>query len=283
MDMLKENRYTTKILKFCFFSFQYPKTPEAWATVAEEYWQRWNFPHCVGALDGKHVKIHKPACSGATYFNYKHTHSVILLAVADANYRFLFVDIGSQGRCSDAGVFSESLLNKALEANSLNFPRPTQLPGTEKEMPYWLLADDAFPLREHILKPFPQRNLSFEQCIFNYRLSRARRCIENAFGILANRFRVMLNPICVKPERINHIVLACCALHNMLRTIAPMRYVLPADVVINHQNHGDVQLQGAKVTSRRSATQAAKQIRDYLCTNYFFSEEGSVPWQENMI
>lgn len=277
------NVLLSQTLKLLALLFQYPTTPEAWATVAEEYWQRWNFPHCIGALDGKHVKIHKPACSGATYFNYKHTYSVILLAVADANYRFVFVDIGSQGRCSDAGVFSESLLNEALEANSLKLPAPTPLPGTNKDMPYWLLADDAFPLREHILKPYPQRNLNFEQRIFNYRLSRARRCIENAFGIMANRFRVMLNPICVTPERVNHIVLACCAMHNMLRTIAPNRYVLPADIVIGQHHSADVQLQGAKVGSRRSATQIAKQIRDYLCTDYFFSEVGSVPWQENMI
>ena len=187
--------------------------------VAREFYTQWNFPNCVGALDGKHITIRKPACSGAMYFNYKHCFSIVLLALVDANYRFLFCDIGAQGRCSDAGIFSESHLNEALLTNTMGIPEPAALPGQQEKFPFCIVADDAFPLRDHLMKPFPQRNLSHQQRIFNYRLSRARRCVENAFGIMASRFRVLLNPIALGPKKVDCVIIACCTLHNMLRTL----------------------------------------------------------------
>ncbi|KAJ8034381.1 Protein ALP1-like [Holothuria leucospilota] len=239
--------------------FQCPRTPDEWKLVADEYWRRWNFPNCVGSLDGKHIMIQQPACSGAKFFNYKHHFSLILMALADANYKFLFVDIGAQGT-----THSEAL-------------------------PFCIVADDAFPLKYYLQKPYPHRNLTKEQRIYNYRLSRARRCIENAFGILSNRFRVFLKPIALTPDKVDAVVMASCALHNMLRTEAPSSYILCGDVE-DHASHEITQgtwrlagsLPAARLSSRRSATQSAKTLRDAFC-RYFNSDEGSVPWQEDMI
>jgi hypothetical protein len=231
-------------------------------------------------MDGKHVSIKQPACSGSRFFNYKHSFSILLLALVDANYKFLFVDCGSQGRCSDSGVFRESQLQKALEDRTLGVPPSRPLPGRKENMPYVIVADDAFPLRSYIMKPFPYRNLSQEEQVFNYRLSRARRCVENAFGIMANRFRVMLHPICLRPEKVDGVILASCVMHNMLRTLAPSKYVLPPDVDydVNTGEAATGQLQPAKVSGRRSATHIGKQYRQYF-TQYFNSPEGALHWQ----
>jgi len=74
---------------------QIPQTDVEWKAVAEAFWQQWNFPNCIGAIDGKHVHILLPPNSGSVYYNYKSFNSIVLLALVDAHYKFLYVDIGS--------------------------------------------------------------------------------------------------------------------------------------------------------------------------------------------
>ena len=68
----------------------------------------------------------------------------------------------------------------------------------------------------NLLKPYPQRNLEPQKRIFNYRLSRARRVVENAFGILAHRWRLFLTTIYMCPDKLNYVIFAACCLHNYL-------------------------------------------------------------------
>ena len=84
-------------------------------------------------------------------------------------------------------------------------------------MPYALVANDAFPLKKYILKPYSQINLTKTKQIFNYCLSRARRLVENAYGVLANRFRILMRPIPVASSKIETIMMATATLHNFLR------------------------------------------------------------------
>ena len=95
-----------------------PSTPEEWKIVSSEFNNKWNYPNCIGALDGKHIKILQPPNSGSYYFNYKHDFSVVLLALVDANCNFLYVETGCNGRISDGGVFSNSALYQNLELNN---------------------------------------------------------------------------------------------------------------------------------------------------------------------
>ena len=109
----------------CIFSIQVLPTTEAeWERISQEFTSRWNFNHCIGAMDGKYVLIRPPPNSGSYYFNYKGSFSVVLLAVVDADYKFLYVDVGCNG-----GVFKNSSLQKALDENTLNIPQLRPLPG----------------------------------------------------------------------------------------------------------------------------------------------------------
>lgn len=89
------------------------------------------------------------------YFNYKSRFSIILMAVVDANYKFVYASAGTQGRVSDAGVFAHSDLKEAMDTGTLNFPPADTLPGTDAMMPHMLIGDDAYPLRPDLMKPYP--------------------------------------------------------------------------------------------------------------------------------
>jgi hypothetical protein len=132
----------------------------------------WNLPNVVGALDGKHVVFRAPKSAESIYYNYKNEHSIIvLLALVSYYYKFLYVDVGTNRRVSDGGVFQQSSLATAVGRNTLKFPEDKCLPGRNKPIPHVIVADAAFPLSERIMKPF----LTLDQRIFNYRLSKARR------------------------------------------------------------------------------------------------------------
>ena len=164
-----------------------PRTPQEWKKIAEQFSSRWNFHNTIGAIDGKHVAIRCPPNMGSFYYNYKKFHSIVLLAIVDAGYKFVYTDIGANGANSDAGIFRDSELFKSFEEGTAGHPDPEPFPVGDKNIPYHLVGDDAFGLRDWLMKGFPHRGMLREERIFNYRLSRARRVVENAFGILAHR------------------------------------------------------------------------------------------------
>jgi len=267
----------THIELFDLRVFQTPTTEHQWRTVADGFWTQWNFPHCLGALDGKHVRIQPPPDSGSLYYNYKHFNSVVLMALVDACYRFLYVDIGSYGRISDGGVFNSCSLAEALETNCLNIPGSSQLPESNTVSPFVIVADDAFALRKYVMKPYSQKNLSREQRIFNYRLSRARRVVENAFGIMASRFRILLKAINLSPEKVQTVVMAICCLHNFL-----LRNPTSAGQYISPDDEPVADLAPLEKQKVNRASNEAMRVRENLCL-YFNSEAGSVSWQGNYI
>nr|CAI5868375.1 unnamed protein product [Callosobruchus analis] len=111
---------------------------------------------------------------------------MVLLAVVYARYQFIMCDFGVNGRISDGGVLQNTTFDE-LENKQLHMPSDESVKKSSKILPYVFVADDAFALRLDMMKPFRQADLnSKERKIYNYRVSRARRIVENAFGILAS-------------------------------------------------------------------------------------------------
>lgn len=144
------------------------------------------------------------------------------MAIADANYKFIMVDIGALGHNCDSAVFRSSKFGNNILHNptEMKIPLDRALPRTGDIAPFVFVADEAFPLRKNIMRPYPGRsasNLPLEKNFFNSQLSRSRRVVENAFGILANRFRIYRKPIIASKETVENIVKATVCLHNWLR------------------------------------------------------------------
>lgn len=201
---------------YLFFILQLPTSPEEWKEIEKGFAPK--FPRAIGCIDGKHIVIECPIDSGSEYINYKKTFSIVLLALVDSNYNFIFADIGCQGRISDGGVFRNSLLWNKICLNELNLPTPHPLPNSYKDIPYVFLGDGAFALTEHIMKPYPgNHDWGSPKRKFNQRLSGARVVVENTFGILVTRFRIFKKPIQLNPEKVKLLTLTCILLHNFLR------------------------------------------------------------------
>lgn len=124
--------------------------------ISNKYMSLWNFPNCVGAIDGKHVTIKAPKNSGSSFLNYKEFYSVVMLAIVDAENKFTAVDIGSYGREGDAGkfIFKVSTINflseikyltgiyfksnfgKQIRNHDFNIPSAQPLPGMNVPVPH---------------------------------------------------------------------------------------------------------------------------------------------------
>ena len=98
---------------------------------------------------------------------------MVMLALVDADYRFLWADVGINGCCSDIQIFNECQLKLSIMDGGIGFPNADPLLGDDRDMPDFIMVDDAFALTTWLKRPFSGRNLS-DQCIFDYRLSRAR-------------------------------------------------------------------------------------------------------------
>jgi hypothetical protein len=265
-----------------------PTTPEEWRAIADDFQRRWNVPHACGALDGKHIAVRCPGRTGSLYHNYKGFFSLVLMALVDADYKFLWIDIGGYGSQCDAQIYNASELKDCLEDGSIGFPDPDPMPNDDRNMPYFFLGDDAFGLRTFLMKPFSHRGQTKEEYVANYRISRGRRVVENAFGVLAQRWQVLLTTMMQGPEIVSTIVEACVCLHNVMR----IRYPALQNAQLDMEDADHNVVQGLwratanmhdidRVVGANRDTRAGKRQREYLKL-YFNSPAGSVPWQDRM-
>ncbi len=209
------------------------------------------------------------------------------MALVDADYQFRWLDVGATGGMYDAGIFLESELRLALEGETLPIPDPEPLPTDTEAMPYFFLGDDAFPLKSWLMKPYSNRDLTRKQRVYNYRISRGRRIVENAFGILAGCWQVLHRCIQLDVQTTTKLIMACCTLHNMMMQENPTDVVAAADredvnhhVVPGSWRRGIHKLRPLTIERGNKAGQAAQSQRNVL-KHYFCGPAGSVPWQDD--
>ena len=152
-----------------------------WKQIEHCFSTRWNFPNCVGSLDGKLVMIKALPNSYSLFYNYKGFFSIVLMALVDADYRFIYVDVGDFGSNGDSGIFQNCPLGKNFMEGNLDLSLK-HLPGwaVGGALPHCFVGDEAFPLHMDLMRPFPrgkkEKQLPYNKMIFNYRLSIWRTC-----------------------------------------------------------------------------------------------------------
>ena len=194
----------------------FPKTEADFKTCLLDMDEEWQFPYAYCAIDGSYLPIKCPndgAEAMKQFYNFKNFYSVILLALVDAKYRFIWVSNGAPGNTHDSTYFqSTSLWDSITKGKVL----PSQVQNIDNlEIPPLILGDGAFPLRSWITKPHGDAILLEEKRYFNYRLSRARMVTEGAFGKLKSRFRVLHRTCESQKETMKAMSLACVILHNI--------------------------------------------------------------------
>ncbi|XP_066590589.1 uncharacterized protein [Prorops nasuta] len=292
----------TAIIKVLGPIYLRPPSDEEWIKICEGFYSKWNLPNCCGAIDGKHIQIQAPPNSGSLYFNYKKTFSIILMAACDYNYKFILVDCGEYGSSSDGGVLSRSMIGQALKNHSLNIPAGEfYLPGSTIKTPIYFVGDEAFQLTTNMMRPYSGRNLNFKKRIFNYRLSRARRIIENSFGILVSRWRILRKPIMLHPKNVDKIVVSLLCLHNFLQTVnednsSEENCYCPPNFVDSEREDGSLHygawrqeysanlnsaMEGIRASTAHRSTTAAHKQRDDIA-DYLISPAGGVVADKNV-
>ncbi|KAH8009219.1 hypothetical protein HPB51_013127 [Rhipicephalus microplus] len=226
---------------------EYMKTPreEKWREIAAGFRNRWQFPNCVGAVDGKHIQIKCPRNGGSLYFNYKGTHFIVLMAVVDSQYLFRLVNVRAPGRFSDGGIFQDSSIGERLHEGELSLPRAAMLPRSGRAL-------CGKRLRHSCLSLIHERQINLEP--------------ENAEAV-------------VKATCVLHNFLSS----NAASTYCPPGYADFQDTFGNvsggawRQGPGSTTVFGLEKPKGRNCSKVASAVRQEFVKH--FSEEGRVPWQ----
>lgn len=141
------------------------------------------------------------------------------MEVADADYQFVYTDIGGYGKDCNSMLFKATVLWKEIGNETID-PSVKNLSGTTRLFTYFLISNAAFALHHHLLRIYGGYNLSIKKRVFNYHLSQARWYVECTFGILNHKWQIFQRPINFEPDLAIVITRACVFLHN---------YVLASD------------------------------------------------------
>lgn len=196
---------------------KFPETQEECRSIASKFKGRNGFPGIVGAIDGTHITIMKPADEPDSWIDRKGNYSIAVTAVVDSDKRFIYTSIGCPGSFHDQRVYRLCNLSDSVES----------LPDN-----YHIIGDSAYTLTSHMMVPYKDNGrMTIAQRSYNYKHSCNRMVVEHAFGLLKNKFPRVHSTLQVRTwDRAVNIILACMILHN---------FILDAE---NDKNNHDVGL-----------------------------------------
>ena len=160
----------------------FPTSRDDFQESMAKFGEEWQFPYAFAAVDGSQGG----AQAMKQYFNFKGFYSIVLMALVDAEYRFIWASVGAPGNTHDSTLMQSTELWDRIVAGNV-IPNIVQ----QIDIPPLILGDGAFPLRTWIMKPHGDAVFPEDKRYFNYRHSRARLVTERAFGRLKSRFRVL--------------------------------------------------------------------------------------------
>lgn len=229
--------------------------------IVDGFNSRWGFPQTFGAIDGSHIPILRPEESSADYFNRKGYHSILMQAVVDFRGRFLDVNIGWPGKVHDARVLINSSFYRKASTGSL-VPDWSKTFGGVR-VPLLVLGDPAYPLLPWLMKPYIETpNSTDAECKYNYRQSRARMVVENAFGRLKGRWRCLSKRIDLHVSNVPHIVAACVTLHNICEIAGD--HCFPEWILEDSTTRPQSNSTATAAANSAQASSIRNAIRDYL-------------------
>ena len=148
--------------------------------TAQEFERKANFPHCLGAVDGKHIQVMKPEHSSSMFYNYKDFFPLYQWPWQTLTTALCMLTLVVTEK-TDSTIFKRSTLWTSIQTNMLELPSERPLSGTEAPNVPYFFVDEGFALNRNLLRPFGGYNLSVKKRVYNYRLCRARRYVECAF------------------------------------------------------------------------------------------------------
>ncbi|KAK8772751.1 hypothetical protein V5799_024004 [Amblyomma americanum] len=172
--------------------------------LAEDFRKLAGFPNVIGCIDGTYIPIRCPSNKiRSTYINRHDQVSITMQGICDARGKFMDVFTGPPSKVHDARVLRLS-------------PVHEDLPTLCEVNKFHILGDAAYPIREHLLTPFKHYGpMTAAKTNYNQCHATTRVIIENAFGMLKQRFRQLRYVEFTTVDKITKFVVACCVLHNI--------------------------------------------------------------------
>ena len=151
----KVSQATAENLWTKFVSNLFPKYQGDFSNMIGVVDSEWQFPFAFSAIDGSHLPMKcPPGCPKAMkqYYNFKNFYSIILLALVDPKYRFIWASVGAPGNTHDSTLFQSNSLREKITAGSILPQSVLEIEG--QAIQPLILGDGAFPMRTRLIKPF---------------------------------------------------------------------------------------------------------------------------------